>query len=250
MSLPAEGAAFVDGHVAASAARIGFAALERLIEEARVRFDPAAAQEARRLAADDRHFDIHLSRVTFQGAEELRALGSTDSWDVRRSVAAGDLARRQLALDLTTEAEPSAEGAPRKPRQVVLHVHLSHAALSGTGLHLARLHHRAKTHTAWTYTKVDPTTFLWRSPQGIHLLRDHTGTRILQTRTAETRPPTRAVHPAPHPAGGIRRGHRHGPPAVSGLRAAIGGGWPGVPRSAPDAGWRRRARRRRGCAGA
>ena len=33
-------------------------------------------------------------------ADQLKALGSTESLDVRRSVAAGELARRQLALDL------------------------------------------------------------------------------------------------------------------------------------------------------
>ncbi|WP_166389497.1 hypothetical protein [Nocardioides ochotonae] len=35
-----------------------------------------------------------------------------------------------------------------------------------------RRHHRAKTHTAWTYDKTDATTYLWRSPHGLHLIKD------------------------------------------------------------------------------
>ena len=76
-------------------------------------------------AADGRHFTIEHQQVSFngtsqihgeldladaldldaavaQGAETLMALGSTESLDVRRSLAAGQIARNQLALDLTT----------------------------------------------------------------------------------------------------------------------------------------------------
>ena len=70
-------------------------------------------------------------------AEELRLAGCTESLDVRRAMAAGDLARHQLALDLDTaqrrRREPDRrllEGVAR-PRQVVLYVHLSEAALTG-----------------------------------------------------------------------------------------------------------------------
>jgi hypothetical protein len=62
----------------------------------------------------------------------LADLGSQDSLDARRSVAAGELARRQLTLDLTTEDEG---GKPRRHRttsRTVLHLHLSHAALAGS----------------------------------------------------------------------------------------------------------------------
>jgi hypothetical protein len=41
---------------------------------------------------------------------------------------------------------------------------------------LCRRHHRLKTHTAWTYTVLEPGTYLWTSPHGYHYLRDHTGT--------------------------------------------------------------------------
>jgi hypothetical protein len=42
---------------------------------------------------------------------------------------------------------------------------------------LCRSHHRLKTHGGWTYTKLDPTTYQWRSPHGHTYLRDHHGTR-------------------------------------------------------------------------
>ncbi len=49
---------------------------------------------------------------------------------------------------------------------------------------LCRTHHRAKTHTTWTYDRLDQTTYLWRSPNGLHFHRDHHG-------TTPTTPPTR-----------------------------------------------------------
>jgi 5-methylcytosine-specific restriction endonuclease McrA len=221
-----------------------------------------------------------------QGAEALKALGSNDCLDVRRSQAAGQIARNQIALDLTEttgeaavtprwssseRSERTDETTRRKPRQVVLHVHLSEAAITGsTGLELARVenhrqvvtadqirtwcaspdaqvvvkpvidlnehihvegyevparlreqtilrdhtcvfpwctrsarkadadhvipyaeggttssdniaplcrrHHRLKTHSSWTYTMLEPGSFLWSSPHGYQFLRDHHGT--------------------------------------------------------------------------
>ena len=102
----------------------------------------------------------------------MSALGSTDSLDVRRSIAAGQLARNQLALDLTERTDAatatpgwsSSERSERtdetttgsrrpKPRQVVLHVHLSEAAITGTGgssdgLELARVENQRQVVTA------------------------------------------------------------------------------------------------------
>ena len=46
---------------------------------------------------------------------------------------------------------------------------------------LCRRHHRLKTHTAWTYTTLEPGTFLWTSPHGYHYLRDHEGTLDVST---------------------------------------------------------------------
>ncbi|WP_182524127.1 HNH endonuclease [Nocardioides dongkuii] len=172
ISLPLDGAEYVDRHVAPVAHKIGIAALDRLIEEARVRFDPDEARERRLAAADGRRFDIDTRQLSYdgtisvegvldlgdaidldaavtRGAAQLADLGSDLSLDVRRSMAAGDLARRQLALELNTE-QPEETGKKRSrrtmPRQVVLHAHLAAAAITGTGgtsesgdLYLARI---------------------------------------------------------------------------------------------------------------
>ena len=46
---------------------------------------------------------------------------------------------------------------------------------------LCRQHHRLKTHghagTHWSYTMLDPGTYLWSSPHRMQFLRDKTGTR-------------------------------------------------------------------------
>jgi hypothetical protein len=54
---------------------------------------------------------------------------------------------------------------------------------------LCRFHHRLKTHGRWLFTRLDETTFLWRSPHGLSFLRDHTGTRHLTDRAVD--PPDR-----------------------------------------------------------
>jgi hypothetical protein len=298
LDLPMAGAAYVDAHLHAVAHKVSIAQLDRTVEEARVRFDPDEAL-ARQIAAQEaRHFDIETRQVSFDGcvdvhgtldladaldledavarrARDLGALGLDAPLDVRRSIAVGDLARRQLALDLNAEAPPAGPGT--KPRQVLLHVHLSEAALAGSEseLDLARVeetrsfvsaeqvknwcanpdtqvvvkpvidltdhvhvdayetpdrlrehqvllqhtcvfpwcqrrarradcdhidpaarggptcdcniaplcrrHHRAKTHTRWRYDKVDDTSFVWRSPNGLIFGRDHHGTIPLET---------------------------------------------------------------------
>ncbi|NPC97120.1 HNH endonuclease signature motif containing protein [Nocardioides sp. zg-DK7169] len=293
-TLPRDGAEFVDRQLAAFVGKIGWAGIERLVDQARVTFDPEGAERQRREAADGRRFDVRTREATHdgtvhvegvldladaidldtairQGAEELSALGSTESLDVRRSMAAGELARRQLAFDLRAEAGEGAASVV-KPRQVVIHVHLSAAAISrgeagiahveetrsivstqqvrdwcsgdaqvvikpvidleahhhtdayaipdrladqtrlgqpvcafpwcerparrcdtdhviahGDGgptcscnlAPLCRRHHRAKTHTAWAYDKTDAATYLWRSPHGLHLVKDHGTTRLV-----------------------------------------------------------------------
>ncbi|MCW2754097.1 MAG: endonuclease [Marmoricola sp.] len=47
---------------------------------------------------------------------------------------------------------------------------------------LCRPHHRLKTFGGWSYTMIEPGTFLWRSPYGYHYLRDQTGTTDLTRR--------------------------------------------------------------------
>ena len=39
-----------------------------------------------------------------------------------------------------------------------------------------RRHHRHKTHGGWSYTALEPGTYLWRSPHGYHYLVHATGT--------------------------------------------------------------------------
>ena len=140
MLLSQEAAAFVDAQVAPFAHRIGIAALERLIAEAIARFMPDKAAEDAEKAADSRHFTIDHQQVSFggtsqitgeldladaldldtavaKGAQELLALGSTDSLDVRRSIAAGQLARNQLALDLAAGRDDGGCDHHRPPTQ-------------------------------------------------------------------------------------------------------------------------------------
>jgi hypothetical protein len=44
---------------------------------------------------------------------------------------------------------------------------------------LCRRHHRLKTHGGWSYTMLEPGSYLWRSPHGHTWLRDRTGTTDL-----------------------------------------------------------------------
>ena len=293
-TLPLDGAEFVDRQLSESVGKVGWAAIGRLVDRARVMFDPESAEKQRHEAADGRRFDVQTREATHdgiayvegvldladamdldtairQGAEELAALGSTESLDVRRSMAAGELARHQLALDLRSEGGEGTASVV-KPRQVVIHVHLSDAAISrdeagiahveetrsivsteqvrdwctgdaqvvikpvidleahhhtdayaipdrlaeqtklaqpvcafpwcerparrcdidhvlahGAGgptcscnlAPLCRRHHRAKTHTRWTYDKTDAATYLWRSPHGLHLVKQRGKTRLV-----------------------------------------------------------------------
>ena len=139
--LTLEAAAYVDRHVAPVAHKIGAGAIDRLVEEAIARFMPETAEETRRRAADGRHFTIDHDQVSFAGTSLVHGeLDLADALDLttrsrgRRTLkdlgcervagraprdGVGDLARRQLALDLTTgeAAEPSDRLAsrPRPP---------------------------------------------------------------------------------------------------------------------------------------
>ncbi len=307
LGLSMEAAGFVDAQVAAFAHRTGPAQLDRLVAESIARFMPDHALADAARAADTRHFRIHHDHVSFngtshieaeldladaldldaaltRGAASLKAGGCTETLDVRRSIAAGDLARRQLTLELG-DAAPDSPAAQHgtTARQVVLYVHLSEAAITGTSteLHLARvenhrqgvtadqvrtwcanpdttvtvkpvidltehiavdayevpdrapradrsarpqlclslvhptspdirprprhslaprLHHHRQPRPAvpttsppqdphpWTYTVLEPGTYLWSSPHGYQHLRDHHGTRDVSGRLSDRRP--------------------------------------------------------------
>ena len=162
LALSPEAAAYVDRHVAHVAHKIRPATVDRLVEEAIARFMPDTAERARRDAADARGFTIDHRQVSFAGtsqvygeldladaldldaaiggiAGQLGDLGCTESLDVRRSMAAGELARRQLALDLTTDPDRARRGSTRAAdrrgrgqRERCCTSHLAEAAVTST----------------------------------------------------------------------------------------------------------------------
>ena len=149
--LSMDAAGFVDRHVAH---RIGPVQLDRLVDEAIGRYMPEEA-EARRLdRADGRYFTVESRQVSsFDGtlavhgeldiadameletaiqtvAAQLKDLGSTESLDVRRSMAVGELARRELSLEFSVVEEGAPRPSRNHPRKIVLYVHLSQDALT------------------------------------------------------------------------------------------------------------------------
>src|SRR6478735_8558353 len=72
-SLPPEAAAFVDRALAPTLHRCSFAQIERTVEAARAEFDPAAARERRREAAEQRHVDVFLRHVSSDGTVRIGA---------------------------------------------------------------------------------------------------------------------------------------------------------------------------------
>ncbi|KRA38269.1 hypothetical protein ASD81_06385 [Nocardioides sp. Root614] len=150
-SLNAEAAAFVDRQLAAVGG-VGWAQLDRLVTEAILRFDPERAEQERQAAADRRHFDFDdidsngqveshslldaadahdLDQALTRRAIVRGKLGDTDSFDVRRSKSAGDLARQDLSLDLLFADEETGEVIATSPgRKVVLNVHITDTTLN------------------------------------------------------------------------------------------------------------------------
>ncbi len=152
-ALTIEAARWVDSQVSAVAGRVGTAQLDRLVAETIKRFhlatpDPTTDPEDGYLYVDPRHVtvnkdDVHyagtlhveadldladaldLDHALVNGAATQKALGSTDTLDVRRAKALGDLARTQTALDLFHQGETGAKNQDGLPvaREVVLHAH-------------------------------------------------------------------------------------------------------------------------------
>jgi hypothetical protein len=160
IQLSAEAAAHVDRHLAPVAHKVRPVQVDRLVEEAIGRFMPAEAQARRHAALDQRRFDIDLEGACFDGTSQVHgvldypdaldledavragaahqlACGSTESLDVRRAQAVADLARAQLTLDLITDPQRPTTAPTVKPvrpvRKVVLHLHLSEAAVTRAG---------------------------------------------------------------------------------------------------------------------
>ena len=196
-SLTAEAAAFVDAHLAHVVHTASFTTVKRLVAEAAARFDPEGCEMEEADTHATLHVTLDLTTAWSIGtaggvhltglldradaeelehairtiADQLLAAGSTDSLDVRRAKALGYLSRGDLTLDLPTEDDASSVEEARqrrlettKPttrtRQVVLHIHLSEAALKSSpevdpdtgklGLHLARVENHHQTLTADT----------------------------------------------------------------------------------------------------
>ncbi len=156
IALSREAAAYVDAKIASFAHKIRPTALDRVIEAAIARFMPEEAGAQRQSSADARRFDIDTRQTGLNGtatvygtldladaldleaavadvAGQLKDLGSQDTLDVRRSVALGEIARRQLTLDLETGSTASGPGSGRAGRDTTLYVHLAEEALSGAG---------------------------------------------------------------------------------------------------------------------
>ena len=162
MCLPPLGARWVDEQIAQFAGRVGPTRLDRLVDEAIVRFDPETAAQRALDALETRHATVTVDHIVDGAlstghldatldvadaldldatlgdiAADLAESGDASPLDVRRAKALGLLARGQAPL-LPHDDRPA-----RRRRQVVLHVHLSEAALRGQGDGIANLH----THT-------------------------------------------------------------------------------------------------------
>ena len=196
--LTAEAAAFVDAHLAHVVHTASFATVKRLVAEAAARFDPEATEMDEVDTQSTLHVTLDLNTAWSVGtaggvhlsglldradaeelehairtiADQLAAAGSIDSLDVRRAKALGYLSRGDLTLDLpdidtdtpapggraASASEERASRPPTRTRQVVLHIHLSEAALKSSpevdpdtgmlGLHLARVENHHQTLTA------------------------------------------------------------------------------------------------------
>lgn len=177
LRLPADAAAWVDLQVAPVAGRIGPVLLDRLVEEAVLRFDPETAALLALEALETRHATVTVEHIIDAAlctgrldavldvadaldldaalaelAADLAEAGDASPLDVRRAKALGLLARGEApgpvagaaaGRDGAAEAR-AGDAARRRPRQVVLHVHLTELALHGCGDGVATL---TTTHT-------------------------------------------------------------------------------------------------------
>jgi len=146
--LPADAAGFVDRQLAPFAHGCTWAQIDRLVEEALVRFDPEAAEERRRESQDHRHVDTGLDNVGYDGIAHINGvldaadaldleqalarraklygqLGDEDSLDVRRAKALGEIAREDLALDLQVADPETGEitrTVPGRKAELIFHI--------------------------------------------------------------------------------------------------------------------------------
>jgi hypothetical protein len=145
--LPPEGSAHVDRLLAPVAHKVGKVRIDRLVEEAMTRFAPDQARERAVASAEARKVDVHRDDLDHAGLADISATvdladaddfeaaiarraahlgeeGDTDSLDVRRAKALGQMARADLGLDLETGERTGAAGVG-----VELRVHVTQADL-------------------------------------------------------------------------------------------------------------------------
>ncbi len=163
MNLSYEAARYIDQMLAPVLHSCTFAQIERTVAQAVDLYDPDEAERRAAKAADDRSFDIHLGtrgpttdgtiaisgsvsledaldleQAVKDGAKTLGDLGCDESLDVRRSMAVGEMARNQLALNLETEDGDEAAqsttsgGRTGGGRGVNLYAHLDPDTLHAT----------------------------------------------------------------------------------------------------------------------
>ncbi|GGD27575.1 HNH endonuclease signature motif containing protein [Nocardioides daphniae] len=146
-ALPAEGVAWIDTQVAPFIEKMGRAAIDRLIERAMKLYGLATDQDDD-VPSDSRHVTIvgerdpfaqtmqvhaeldiadalDLEQAVAAGAAGLKAAGCEESLDVRRSLALGELARHQTALDLAGAGASDDIVERTTARRVDLHLHFT-----------------------------------------------------------------------------------------------------------------------------
>ena len=115
ISLPIAGAAHVDRHLAPVAHSCSWAQLDRTVEEAMVRFDPAAAEAKRREAAERQHVDVQVDQVSYDGTVHIDAeVDLADALDFEDVIRAGANEQARPGLDRFVERPP--RQSPRRPR--------------------------------------------------------------------------------------------------------------------------------------
>jgi hypothetical protein len=147
--LPEDAAAFVDHQLAPYVQGCSWAQIGRLVDEALLRFDPEAAEEKRKNAAETRGVDLgitdvdpatgiaygttaldlpdalDLEQAIARRAKLLGELGDDDPVDVRRAKALGELAREDLMLDLPVADPDTGEimrSVPGRKCELVVHM--------------------------------------------------------------------------------------------------------------------------------
>lgn len=151
-SLNADAARFVDAQLP-HLDGLSWVQIERLVAEAVLRFDPDRAEAERQAAADRRRCDVSdpddngivhvdavldaadgrdLEQAVARRAELRGRLGDDSTKDVRRSQALGDLARKDLELDLLLTDPDTGEVTATSPgRKVTLNLHVTDTTVTG-----------------------------------------------------------------------------------------------------------------------